>query len=80
MKGFHQRYMNSNRVCRYWANMVRQLDVEMIVPQHGARIEGKANVARFLDWFQGLECGVDLMTQNDYQVPGPGAARISVAA
>ena len=60
--------------------MVRGLDVEMIVPQHGARIEGKENVNKFLDWFQGLECGVDLMTQESYKVPGPGAAKISVAA
>ncbi len=78
MEGFHKRYMNSNRVCRYWANMVRDMDVEMIVPQHGARIDGKENVSKFLDWFQGLECGVDLMTQANYRVPGAGAAKISV--
>jgi flavorubredoxin len=80
MAGFHKRYMNSNKVCRYWANMVRGLDVEKIVPQHGASFEGKEMVGKFLDWFQNLECGVDLMTQENFKVPGPGSAKISAAA
>ncbi len=69
MLGFHQRYMCSNKVCRLWANMVRELDVEMIVPQHGRSFRGKEMVNRFLDWISGLECGVDLMTQDNYRVP-----------
>ncbi|MDX1335834.1 MAG: MBL fold metallo-hydrolase [Gammaproteobacteria bacterium] len=69
MLGFHQRYMCSNKVCRLWANMVRDMDVEMIVPQHGRPFKGKAMVAQFLDWISGLECGVDLMTQENYKMP-----------
>ncbi len=69
MEGFHQRYMNSNKVCRYWANMVRSLDVEMIVPQHGAVIQGKEMVNKFLTWIENLQCGVDLMTQEHYRIP-----------
>jgi flavorubredoxin len=69
MLGFHNRYMGSNRVCRLWANMVRELDIEMIVPQHGRPFVGKAMVEQFLDWFSELECGIDLMTQANYQVP-----------
>ena len=69
MIGFHRRYMISNKICRFWVNMVRQLDVEMIVPQHGCRFEGKAMVNRFLDWIEKLECGVDLMTQDSYRAP-----------
>jgi len=69
MIGFHRRYMISNRVCRLWATMARTLDIEMIVPQHGARFVGKPMVARFIDWVEHLECGVDLMTQAHYQVP-----------
>ena len=69
MEAFHKRYMGSNRACRLWANMVRQLDVEMIVPQHGRPFIGKAMVAEFLDWFSELECGIDLMSQSNYQVP-----------
>ncbi|MFP4131479.1 MAG: MBL fold metallo-hydrolase [Thiohalospira sp.] len=69
MEPFHRRYMNSNRACRFWVNMVRGLEVEAIVPQHGPHFRGREMVNRFLDWFEGLECGVDLMTQADYQVP-----------
>jgi len=75
MLRFHQRYMNSNRVCRFWVNMVRELDVERIVPQHGPSFEGKAMVERFLDWFENLQCGVDLMTQAQYRVPRVNPAR-----
>ena len=69
MEGFHKRYMNSNKVTRLWVNMVRQLDVEWIVPQHGASFKGKKMVNQFLDWFETLQCGIDLVTQNDYRVP-----------
>jgi flavorubredoxin len=68
MEGFHKRYMNSNRVCRYWANMVRELEIKMIVPQHGRSIQGKA-IPQFIEWISNLECGVDLMTQNNYKLP-----------
>lgn len=68
MKGFHQRYMVANKACRLWANMVRGLDVEMIVPQHGAPLKGKVIIHQFLDWISELECGVDLFSQNDYSV------------
>lgn len=68
MIGFHRRYMVSNKICRLWANMVRQLDIEMIVPQHGARFVGKPMVNRFIDWIEQLQCGVDLMTQQHYRV------------
>jgi flavorubredoxin len=68
MEGFHRRYINSNKVCRFWANMVRGLDIDKIVPQHGRHFEGKA-VGQFIDWIEGLECGVDLMTQDNYVLP-----------
>lgn len=69
MKGFHQRYMVSNKVCRLWVNMIRQLDVEMIIPQHGRPFMGKEMVNNFLDWFENLKCGIDLVTQKLYTVP-----------
>lgn len=68
MDGFHKRYINSNKVCRFWANMVRDLDISMIVPQHGRAFTGKA-VNQFILWIERLECGIDLMTQDDYQIP-----------
>jgi flavorubredoxin len=46
--------------------MVRQLDVEWIVPQHGGSFKGKDMVKRFLDWFETLECGTDLITAADF--------------
>ena len=69
MEGFHRRYMNAHKVCRFWVSMVRQLPVEAVVPQHGRAFEGRRVVAKFLDWLEGLECGVDLMTQAQYRVP-----------
>jgi len=68
MKGFHQRYMCSNKVCRLWANMIRKLDVQMIVPQHGPHF-GSDMVEPFLDWISDLQCGVDLLTQENYRIP-----------
>lgn len=61
MAGFHRRYMCSNRALRGWVRMVRDLDIETIAPQHGAIFRGRDLVLRFLDWCEGLECGVDVM-------------------
>ena len=69
MKGFHQRYMCSNKVIRLWVNMVRSMDVEMIVPQHGTPFVGKEQVNQFLDWIETLECGVDLMDEHVFSCP-----------
>ena len=69
MKGFHQRYMCSNKVIRLWVNMVRSMDVEMIVPQHGTPFVGKEQVNQFLDWIETLECGVDLMDEHVFSYP-----------
>jgi flavorubredoxin len=66
MAGFHARYMGGNRALRAWAQMVRQLDIECMAPQHGACIQGKENVARMIDWLEGLDCGPDLMK---YELP-----------
>lgn len=70
MEGFHRRYMISNKICRYWVNMVRQMDVEWIVPQHGKSFKGKKMVNKFLDWIEALPCGIDNMTQDNYRLPG----------
>ena len=69
MDGFHRRYMISNKINRYWVNMVRTMDVEMIVPQHGRMFKGKKMVNEFLSWIEALPCGVDNMTQANYKVP-----------
>jgi flavorubredoxin len=69
MEGFHRRYMVSNKACRFWANMVREMEVDMLVPQHGRWFKGKEAVGAFLDWIQDLHCGIDLFTQDNYRLP-----------
>lgn len=54
MKGFHQRWMPSNRAKQDWIARVRKLDIEMMVPQHGRIFKGE-HVTNFLDWFEDLE-------------------------
>lgn len=61
MEGFHRRYMASNRACRAWVKRVRTLDIDMMIPQHGKPIVGKAHINDFLNWFEQLECGVDCL-------------------
>lgn len=68
MAGFHRRYMVSNRAMRAWARMARSLDIETIAPQHGAMFVGKAMVGRFVEWCEGVECGIDLM-EGIFKVP-----------
>lgn len=63
MEGFHRRYMASNKALRAWAAMVRELDIEIIAPQHGAIFRGPEMVARFIEWCEQLQCGVDLITE-----------------
>lgn len=67
MEGFHRRYMGSNRVAKYWANMVRRLDPDMIVPQHGLPMD-RRTIPQFLDWLTDLRCGIDLLEQENYSI------------
>ena len=67
MEGFHRRYMVSNKVLRLWVKMARQLDISMLVPQHGAPLSGAA-IGEFFDWAESLMCGIDLFDERHYQV------------
>jgi flavorubredoxin len=62
MEGFHNRYMPSAAANRAWAAMVRQLDIERIVPQHGAIFQGPEMSARFVDWVDTLPGAAELMS------------------
>lgn len=53
--------MASNKACRHWVARIRTMDVDMIVPQHGRPFKGKAMIRKFLNWFEELECGIDIM-------------------
>ncbi|MFO0750322.1 MAG: MBL fold metallo-hydrolase [Myxococcota bacterium] len=67
MTGFHRRYMSGTKATQRWAAMARQLDIEIIAPQHGSLFRGKAMCQRFIDWIDGFECGVDLLPE--YKLP-----------
>jgi len=69
MEGFHRRYMVSNKILRLWARMARQLDIAMLVPQHGAPIMGKEAINDFFEWIENLMCGIDLFDDRAYQIP-----------
>ena len=69
MEAFHRRYMVSNKILRLWVRMARELDVKMIVPQHGAPIVGKRAVEEFYGWCENLRCGIDLFDERNYQLP-----------
>lgn len=69
MEGFHRRYMVSNKILRLWVNMVRGLDVQMLVPQHGAPIVGRRAIEDFYGWCENLRCGIDLFDERNYQLP-----------
>jgi flavorubredoxin len=68
MEAFHRRYMVSNKILKLWVQMVRGLEISMIVPQHGCPLKGAA-VTELLDWLDSLACGVDLMDSQHYQLP-----------
>lgn len=61
MEGFHRRYMPSTKAMKMWAKMARTLDIDMIAPQHGAVMKGKDMVAKFIDWVDNLEVGIDFL-------------------
>ena len=57
MRKFHQRWMPSNEAKLDWIRRVRQLDINIMAPQHG-RLFQKAQAKEFLNWFEDLPVGV----------------------
>lgn len=57
MQYFHQRWMPSEQAKHVWLQHVRQLDIDMMCPQHGRIFKGKA-VQQFFDWFEQLPVGI----------------------
>lgn len=68
MKAFHQRYMPTTKALKMWVNTVRQLDIEIIAPQHGAVFGNRELVGKLIDWVDGLQCGADLMGDS-FEIP-----------
>lgn len=73
MEAFHRRYMAGNHALKLWTKMVRELDIDIIAPQHGAYFRGEM-VQRFIEWCEGLECGLDLIGHL-YKAPHRSTAR-----
>ena len=60
MQPFHERYMASNKACNLWLKRIKDFEITMMAPQHGAILEDE-NVQRFMQWLKELQCGIDLM-------------------
>lgn len=56
IEAFHVRWMPSNEAKNLWIKDVRELEVDMLCPQHGSIYKGE-DVNRFLDWFEKLQVG-----------------------
>ena len=60
LESFHKRYMSSNKACKAWVENLSEISIKMIAPQHGAVFRDD-DVNKFLNWFEQLECGLDLI-------------------
>jgi flavorubredoxin len=60
IESFHRRYMCSNKAILCWLETIKDLDIQILAPQHGPIYRGSA-VQEFFAWFKQLQCGVDLM-------------------
>ena len=68
MEAFHRRYMPSGKANRYWAKMVRKLEIDRIVPQHGAIFPDRDTSQRFINWVDKLPGAVEVM-RDLYKAP-----------
>lgn len=68
MEGFHHRYMPSSKASQQWARMVSQLDIEKIVPQHGAMFGSPEMSKRFIQWVSELPDAAEAM-EAVYRIP-----------
>ena len=69
MLEFHRRYMLNNAALKLWLHNISSLDIEIIAPQHGARLVGKEQVQSFMTWCHQLQCGTDILLQDLYKIP-----------
>jgi flavorubredoxin len=69
MESFHLRYMPSSLANQCWAEMVKGLEIERIVPQHGAIFPNPETSKRLIDWVADLPGAVEIL-RNNYKIPG----------
>ncbi len=58
MRLFHTGYMASNRHMRAVMEKVEELDIDIILPQHGSIIKGEM-IPRCIEFLKNLDCGID---------------------
>lgn len=61
LEPFHKRYIPSAKALKIWLNTIKDLDIEIIAPQHGAIFPNRYMVKKLLQWLDTLECGLDIM-------------------
>lgn len=57
MRKFHQRWLPSNEAKQDWIRRVRQLDVDIMAPQHGCLFQNQ-QVSELLNWLEELPVGI----------------------
>lgn len=60
MSIFHQKYMPNNAALRSCMNTLEKMEIERLIPQHGAILEGD-KVYLAIQHLKDLPCGIDLM-------------------
>ena len=68
----HRRWMPSNEAKLAWVRRVRELDIRMMRPQHGAIFRGD-DVGHFIAWFEGLEVGTAVHVDRGAATSDPAA-------
>ncbi len=58
MRTVHERLMPSSKAVEMWLDKVRRLDIEAILPQHGAIIS-RDNIDKFFRFLESLKCFLD---------------------
>jgi flavorubredoxin len=56
MEAFHKRWLPSNEAKVRWVHKARELNIDMLCPQHGCIFRGD-QVKKFLDWLETLDVG-----------------------
>lgn len=62
MEEFHKRYMASNKIINMWISKIKDLDIEIMAPQHGLLFK-KNEYLQFLEWIKDLKCGYDIIEE-----------------
>ncbi len=68
IEGFHKRYLPSARPVQLLLDSIRDLDIKVFAPQHGAIYRGSEVIGGLFDYLSGLHCGFEAMS-DVYRIP-----------